>query len=56
MRPLVAHCHRGLGVLYRRTEARDRARREFGVARDLYQELGMAFWRERTDVQLLEAQ
>jgi hypothetical protein len=25
MRPLVAHCHRGLGKLYRRTGKRDQA-------------------------------
>jgi DNA-binding NtrC family response regulator/tetratricopeptide (TPR) repeat protein len=52
MRPLVAHCHRGLGGLSRRTGGLDRARRELGVARDLYRELGMTVWLERTDAEL----
>jgi len=56
MHPLVAHCHRGLGLLYRRTGARERAQRDLGLARDLYREMGMAFWLERTDVELAELQ
>jgi hypothetical protein len=54
MRPLVGHCHRGLGVLCQRVEALDRARREFGMARDLYREMDMTFWRERTDAELVK--
>jgi hypothetical protein len=54
MRPLIAHCHQGLGGLSRRTGSLDRARRELGVARDLYQEMGMTFWLERTSAELTE--
>jgi transcriptional regulator with AAA-type ATPase domain/tetratricopeptide (TPR) repeat protein len=54
MRPLAAHCHQGLGLLSRRTGTRDRACHELGVARDLYREMGMTFWLERTDAELIE--
>jgi DNA-binding NtrC family response regulator/tetratricopeptide (TPR) repeat protein len=54
MRPLVAHCHRGLGLLHRRTGARERAQRELAVARELYRIMDMAFWLERTDSELSE--
>ena len=54
MRPLIAHCHRGLGGLARRTGARDRARHELGVSRDLYQEMEMAVWLERAEAELAD--
>ena len=54
MRPLAAHCHRGLGLLHRRTGVRERARRELAVARELYRDMGMTFWLERTDGELAE--
>jgi DNA-binding NtrC family response regulator/tetratricopeptide (TPR) repeat protein len=54
MRPLVAHCRRGLGMLFRRTGAPDRARRELGMALDLYHELGMVFWQEPTQAELVD--
>jgi tetratricopeptide (TPR) repeat protein len=49
MRPLAAHCYRGLGLLHRRTGATERAQRELAVARELYREMGMTFWLERPD-------
>ena len=54
MRPLVAHCHQGLGLLSRRTGALDRARSELGLARDLYREMGMTVWLERSENELIE--
>ncbi|HSF01724.1 MAG TPA: tetratricopeptide repeat protein, partial [Solirubrobacterales bacterium] len=54
MRPLVAHCHRGLGVLNRRIGAVDRARPELRMALDLYHELGMVFWQEPTRAALVD--
>jgi tetratricopeptide (TPR) repeat protein len=54
MRPLAAHCHRGLGLLHRRTGARQVARQELAVARELYRDMGMTFWLERTDSELAE--
>jgi class 3 adenylate cyclase/tetratricopeptide (TPR) repeat protein len=47
MRPVVAHCHAGLGRLYRRTDARDRAHEHFASATVMYQEMGMTSWLER---------
>ena len=35
MRPLVAHCHLGLGKLYRRTEAREPASEQLATATTL---------------------
>jgi tetratricopeptide (TPR) repeat protein len=54
MRPLAAHCHQGQGLLSRRTGGLDRARHELGVARDLYREMAMTVWLERTDAELTE--
>jgi class 3 adenylate cyclase/tetratricopeptide (TPR) repeat protein len=41
MRPLVAHCHLGLGRLHRRTGERARAREHLGHAVRMSRELGM---------------
>lgn len=42
MRPLVAHCHRGLGALYRRTSRKRGFAKHRAVAAALYQSMGMA--------------
>src|SRR4030095_15541014 len=47
MRPLVAHCHLGLGTLYRRLGQRDRAAENFMTARAMYREMDMRFWLEK---------
>jgi tetratricopeptide (TPR) repeat protein len=44
MRPLVAHCHRGLGTLYRDTGRRAEARTELLAASTLYRAMDMTFW------------
>ena len=44
MRPLQAHCRRGLGTLYARRGQWAQARTELGAARDLYQAMAMTFW------------
>jgi tetratricopeptide (TPR) repeat protein len=44
MRPLVAHCHLGLGQLYVNTGQRERADIELTAATDIYRALGMSFW------------
>src|SRR5262249_30628793 len=36
MRPLVAHCHLGLGTLYQRTGRREQAQSELATAIDMY--------------------
>jgi tetratricopeptide (TPR) repeat protein len=44
MRPLQAHCHRGLGMLYARTRQRQQARAALATAIDLYRDMAMTFW------------
>ena len=44
MRPLQAHCHLGLGTLYRRAGRVDEARAELTTAVAMLSEMGMAFW------------
>ncbi len=44
MRPLQAHCHLGLGKLYRRTGKRDQAQEHLTTATAMYREMGMRFW------------
>jgi len=41
MRPLVAHCHRGLGELYRRTGKNEQAQERLTTAATMYLEMGM---------------
>src|SRR5262249_49426523 len=47
MRPLVAHCHLGLGKLYRRTDKREQAQEQFATATTMYREMGMTYWLEK---------
>jgi tetratricopeptide (TPR) repeat protein len=44
MRPLQAHCHRGLGILYGKTGRVEQARAELSAAVELYHALDMTFW------------
>ena len=41
LRPLLAHCHFGLGKLYRRTGDRAKAEEHLGTAMAMYREMGM---------------
>ena len=47
MRPLVAHCHLGLGALYRHTGKRSLARDHVAAARAMYREMDMRSWLEK---------
>jgi hypothetical protein len=47
MRPLVAHCHAGLGKLYRRTDNREQALEHLATATTMYREMGMTYWLEQ---------
>jgi len=49
MRPLAAHCHLGLGKLYRRTGQREQARDHLTIATTMYREMGMTFWLEQAE-------
>jgi class 3 adenylate cyclase/tetratricopeptide (TPR) repeat protein len=56
MRPLQAHCHLGLGKLYRRTGRPDEARAELATAVTMLREMGMAFWLPEAERELAEAE
>ena len=47
MRPLVAHCHLGLGKLYRRTGKQQKAQEHLTTAITMYREMEMEFWLEK---------
>ena len=47
MRPLVAHCHLGLGRLYRRIDKNEPAQEHLRTATMMYREMGMGFWLEK---------
>ena len=49
MRPLVAHCHLGLGKLYRRTGKRAKAQEHLTTATTMYREMDMGFWLEKAE-------
>ena len=49
MRPLVAHCHLGLGKLYRRTGDGARAQEHLTTAGAMYREMDMGFWLEKAE-------
>jgi tetratricopeptide (TPR) repeat protein len=44
MRPLAAHCHLGLGTLYRRVGRNEEAQAELTMAAEMYRAMEMAFW------------
>jgi class 3 adenylate cyclase/tetratricopeptide (TPR) repeat protein len=51
MRPLVAHCHLGLGKLYYRTGDRAKAEQHLTAAAAMYREMGMGFWLEKAEAE-----
>jgi tetratricopeptide (TPR) repeat protein len=52
MRPLVAHCHLGLGKLYAEIGRRAEARAELSAAIDLYRTMEMMFWLPQAEAAL----
>jgi tetratricopeptide (TPR) repeat protein len=54
MRPLVAHCHLGLGKLYRRTDKREPAQEHLTTATTMYREMGMTYWLEKAEAEMAE--
>ena len=56
MRPLVAHCHLGLGKLYRRTGKRERAQEHVAAATAMYHDMGMTYWLEQAEAQMRQLQ
>ncbi len=56
MRPLLAHCHRGLGTLYAATGQREQARTTLATAIALYQDMEMTFWLPQTEAVLAQVE
>jgi tetratricopeptide (TPR) repeat protein len=54
MHPLIAHCHLGLGKLYRRTGQREQAREHLATATTMYREMGMTYWLEQAEAETSE--
>ena len=54
MRPLQAHCHRGLGTLYAKTERREQAHTELAMAMALHRAMAMAFWLPQAEAVLAQ--
>jgi tetratricopeptide (TPR) repeat protein len=56
MRPLQAHCHRGLGTLYAMTGQRAQARTELSIAIELYRTMDMTFWLPQAEAGLAQVE
>ena len=56
MRPLVAHCHRGLGTLYAKTGQQKQACVALAAAIDLYRTMDMTFWLPQAEAALAQVQ
>jgi tetratricopeptide (TPR) repeat protein len=54
MRPLIAHCHLGLGRLYRRTDKREQAQEHLATATAMYRDMGMTYWLEKAEAEMGE--
>jgi hypothetical protein len=53
-RPLVAHCHLGLGKLYHRTDKREQAHEHLATATTMYRDMGMMYWLEKAEAEMTE--
>jgi tetratricopeptide (TPR) repeat protein len=56
MRPLMAHCHRGLGMLYLKLGRGAQARPELSAAIALYRTMDMTFWLPQTEAALAQVE
>jgi hypothetical protein len=54
MRPLQAHCHRGLGTLYATTGQWEQASTNLTAAIVLYCAMDMTFWLPQTEAALAQ--
>jgi tetratricopeptide (TPR) repeat protein len=56
MRPLQAHCRRGLGTLYAQTAQAEQARAALSTALAMYQAMEMTFWLPETEAALAQVE
>ncbi|HYR73828.1 MAG TPA: hypothetical protein VEP12_20750, partial [Candidatus Acidoferrum sp.] len=53
-RPLIAHCHLGLGTLYRHTGRRQEAQEHLVTGTTMYREMDTWFWLEQAEAGMKE--
>jgi hypothetical protein len=51
LRPLIAHCHLGLGKLYRGTGKLEQAQEHLTTATTMYREMGITYWLEKAEAE-----
>jgi tetratricopeptide (TPR) repeat protein len=56
MRPLQAHCHRGLGRLYATVGQQERARTALSTAIEMYRAMAMTFWLPQAEAALAQVE
>ena len=56
MRPLVAHCHLGLGTLYAKLGWQEQASPELSTAIALYRAMDMTFWLPQAEAALAQVE
>ena len=56
MRPLQAHCHRGLGMLYSQTGCPEQACAALSTAIELYRSMQMTFWLPQAEAMLAQVE
>jgi len=56
MRPLVAHCHHGLGRLYHQTGRAEQARTALSAAITLYRAMDMTLWLPQAEAALAQVE
>jgi tetratricopeptide (TPR) repeat protein len=56
MRPLAAHCHRGLGLLYCQSCRGEQARAALAAAIELYRAMDMTFWLPQAEAALAQVE
>ena len=54
MRPLQAHCHHGLGILYVTVDRREQAHAALTTAIELYRAMDMTFWLPQAEAALAQ--
>ena len=54
LRPLIAHCHLGIGKLYRRSGRRREAQEQLATSTAMYREMGMSYWLEQAETDMKE--
>jgi tetratricopeptide (TPR) repeat protein len=56
MRPLLSHCHLGLGTLYAKIDRREQACAELSAAIALYRAMDMTFWLQQAEAALAQVE